>query len=162
MEGHMSVKNLAETYSFYKRVFGMEQVHHHGYDILVLNGEHFFSIFEMSAEDAKEYDVQRINLARKLFRLQASFGCETEDEVKRMYQAILDEGGKGDPPAPRPWAACAIDVVDKYGVQWFISTPQKRPPEGCLACVPINEKPGCDFCIRWVEEDFICPKISQV
>ena len=159
MEGHMSVKNLEEAFSFYKRVFGMKQVPHHGYDILTLKGEHFHSIFEMTAEEAKEYDSRRINFARTFFRLTAGFGVDTADEVKRMYQIILDEGGYGDPPAPRPWAECAVDVVDKYGVGWFISTPQARPPEGCLACVPITEKPECDFCIRWSEVDFACPKI---
>ena len=158
LEGHLSVKNLEEAFSFYKRVFGMNQVPHHGYDILTLNGKHFYSIFEMSAEEAKAYEMSSKTKFCHM-RLKACLEVETEREVQNIAQAVMDEGGKGEPAGPRPWSPYAADVVDKYGVEWFISMPMHEPPEGCLACVPIDEEPGCDLCIRWSEVDFVCPKI---
>ena len=157
LEGTLFVVNMEETFNFYKSALGMELVLHHGYDILSLNGEHFFNIFEAPTE---EHDMLAQTTFKSRHRLYANVELTTEGEVRHSVDVLTADGGKIlDPPRPLPWSPCAADVVDKYGVKWFISLPMLAPPEGCLACVPIDETPGCDLCIRWVEEGFVCPKI---
>jgi len=157
LEGTLFVVNVEETFEFYKKALGMEPVPHHGYDILSLNGKHFYNIFEAPVEDHKML-VQTTFQSRH--RLQAGVELSDEADVRNAVDILTADGGKIlDPPRPLPWSQCAADVIDKYGVKWFISLPMLAPPEGCLACVPINEKPGCDLCIRWAEEGFNCPKL---
>jgi len=157
LEGHLYVKNIKEAFAFYSNALGMEAVFHHGYDILTLDGKHFFSIFEAPAEEHEPL-VQATHKSRYL--LKACVEVAATDEVKAIANALTVDGGKiTDPARPLPWSSCATDLVDKYGVEWFISVPMLAPPEGCLACVPIDEIPGCDLCIRWEEEGFVCPRI---
>ena len=92
--------------------------------------------------------------------LNAGIEFQTENDVRNVFKLLSDEGTVINPVEPRPWSACAADVIDKYGVGWFISTPMSSPPFGCLACVPEGEAAGCDLCVRWSEVDFICPKIK--
>ena len=160
LEGTLFVASVENAFNFYKNALGMEAVPHHGYNILSLGGKHFYNIFEAPAE---EHDMLTQTTFKSRHRLYANVELATEDEVRHAVDALAEDGGKIlDPPRPLPWSPCAADVIDKYGVKWFISLPMLAPPKGCLACVPINETSGCDLCIRWVEEDFICPKISQV
>ena len=157
LEGTLLVKNIDEAFAFYKDVFGMKEVFHHGYNILELNGKHFYSIFEVPAD---EHDLFIQMMFKASYRiLNAGIELETEAEVMHVFQLLSAEGKVVNTVGPRPWSACAADVIDKYGVGWFISTPMIAPPDGCLACVPVDEKPGCDLCIRWAEVDFVCPKI---
>ena len=157
LEGHLYVKSIKDAFEFYSKALGMIAIPYHGYDILTLNGKHFYSIFETPAE-AQEMPVQPIYKSKH--RLKACIEVATAEEVKATTEALTAGGGKiNDPPRPLPWSSCAADLTDRYGIEWFISTPMITPPEGCLACVPINEIPGCDLCIRWDEEGFVCPKI---
>jgi len=156
-EGTLFVENVEDAFEFYKNALGMEAVSHHGYDILSLNGEHFYNIFEAPAE---EHDILAQTTFKSRHRLFTGIELTTKAEVHHAVNVLTAGGGKIiDPPKPLPWSPCAADVLDKYGVKWFISLPQLAPPKGCLACVPINETPGCNLCIRWAEDGFVCPKI---
>ena len=157
LEGHLYVRDVKEAFAFYGNALGMVAVPHHGYDILTLNGQHFYSIFEAPPE---EHEMLLQATHKSSQRLKACVEVAAAEAVKAAAEALATDGGRiNDPPRPLPWSACAADLVDKYGIEWFISTPCYAPPEGCLACVPINETPGCDLCIRWEAEGFICPKI---
>jgi len=157
LEGTLFVESVEEAFEFYKNALGMEAVPHHGYDILSLNGVHFYNIFEAPVA---EHSMLAQTTFESRHRLYANVELTTEDEIRHAAYVLTSGGGKiTDPPRPLPWSPCAADVVDKYGVKWFISLPMLASPQGCLACVPINETPGCDLCIRWAEEGFVCPKI---
>jgi len=157
LEGTLLVKNLDEAFAFYKRVFGMKQIPYHGYDILELNGKYFYSIFEVSAQEHDQF-IKMMNMASYRV-LSAGIEFETETEVRNTFEILTKDGRVVNPVEPRPWSPCAADVIDKYGVGWFITMPMHNPPAGCLACVPVGEEPGCDLCIRWSEADYKCPKI---
>ena len=158
LEGTLLVRDLDEAFDFYKNVFGMKEVFHHGYNILELNGEHFYSIFEVSAE---EHDLFiKMMFAASYRILNAGIELQTEAEVRSIYELLTEDGQVVNTVGPRPWTPCAADVIDKYGVGWFVSMPMSSPPTGCLACVPVGEEPGCDLCIRWSEIDHKCPKIN--
>ena len=157
LEGTLFVTCVEEAFVFYQNALGMVSIPHHGYDILSLNGQHFYNIFETPAT---EHDMLAETTFRSRHRLYANVELATEDELRHAVDALSTDGGKVlDVPRPLPWSPCAADVIDKYGVKWFLSLPMLAPPKGCLACVPIDETPSCDLCIRWTEEGFRCPKI---
>lgn len=44
----------------------------------------------------------------------------TEKAVRNAYE-VLCEGGKVLHLGPRPWSAFCTDIVDKFGVFWWIA-----------------------------------------
>ncbi|MCL2361349.1 MAG: VOC family protein [Defluviitaleaceae bacterium] len=157
LEGNILVKDISEAFDFYKKVFGMKEVPYHGYNILELNGKHFYSIFQVSADEHDRFIQTMFSTSYRV--LNAGIELETAEDVRRVYKLLTEEGRSISPPGPLPWSPCAADAIDKYGVGWFISMSMISPPEGCLACVPIGEKPECKLCIRWSEPGYACPKI---
>jgi uncharacterized glyoxalase superfamily protein PhnB len=57
-----------------------------------------------------------------------SYGIDLNSEEKtRKVYALLAEGGHVlRPLGPLPWNPCCADVVDKYGVYWYIYTVEAR------------------------------------
>jgi len=156
--GAILVDNISEAKKFYKETFGLTDVSYHGMDMLELNGKLFFYMWEVSKKQAEEYRNFMFTQSDKLI-IYATIEFETAEEVRNVYTIVAKEGKVKRPISVQPWSAGSADVMDKYGVNWYISAPMVPPPDGCLACVPAGEKPGCDLCIRWSEVDYICPKI---
>jgi len=50
-----------------------------------------------------------------------------EAETRKAYDMLASEGHVLRPLGPLPWNACCADVVDKYGVYWYIYTLEPRP-----------------------------------
>ncbi|MGN0778240.1 MAG: VOC family protein [Aristaeellaceae bacterium] len=43
---------------------------------------------------------------------------------------LLSEGGRVDmAPCVLPWSPWAAQVTDRFGVRWYLTVPQHRPPE---------------------------------
>ena len=159
LDSFLLVANLDETFNFYKRIFGMEETEYHGCRQLIINGKRFFWPREVSAKEQDEF----IKFMR-IFKILAIGieNYETVDDLQKIVDLLAEEGEVLESPHPLPWTPCAAEVIDKYGVKWYLAVGTSSPiPKGCLACVPVGETPKCDFhCIRWLEVDFSCPKIK--
>jgi uncharacterized glyoxalase superfamily protein PhnB len=46
---------------------------------------------------------------------------ESEAEVKKAYEVLAKEGKVLLELGSLPWSSCCAEVVDKYGVYWYIS-----------------------------------------
>ncbi|WP_312431064.1 hypothetical protein [Lacrimispora sp.] len=46
---------------------------------------------------------------------------ESEEEVKRAYEMLAKDGTVLLELGSLPWSSCCADVVDKYGVYWYIA-----------------------------------------
>lgn len=44
-----------------------------------------------------------------------------EDVLKRAYEMFAKDGTVLLPLSSLPWSSCCADVVDKYGVYWYIT-----------------------------------------
>jgi len=118
LEGTLFVANVEAAFQFYKNALGMEAVSYHGYDILCLNEEYFYNIFEAPAE---EHNMLVQTTFKSRHRLYANVELTTEAEVRHAVNLLTADGGKIlDQPRPLPWSPCAADVIDKYGIKWFI------------------------------------------
>ena len=67
---------------------------------------------------------------------QLGVSFDSEAAVEKAY-ALLSEGGTIKTPlGPLPWSPCAADVIDRFGVWWYITAPQHYPPDDYDPNVP--------------------------
>lgn len=120
------IQGTVEAVAFYREAFGLTLGYHvknadgtYLHAALLRDGEELFAVSE-SKNDA----MVRAMLASTLqqSRPTMSYGIlfDSEDEVRKAYFLLKEGGTVLVPLGPLPWSACAADVVDKYGVYWYI------------------------------------------
>ncbi len=121
------IKNTIEAIEFYIEAFGLTLGYNEKFPdgtfmhaVLHKNGEEIFAVSESQNDN-----FVNVMLASSLngSRPTMSYGInfESEDQVKKAYY-VLSEGGKVLLPLGSvPWSSCCAEVVDRYGVYWYIS-----------------------------------------
>ncbi|GIO43857.1 VOC family protein [Paenibacillus apis] len=121
------IKNTVEAVAFYTEAFGLTLGYHEKFPdgtfmhaALLRDGQEIFAVSE-SHNDAF-VDVMLAS-SLKASRPTMSYGInfDSEDEVKRVYEMLKKDGTVLLPLGPLPWSSCCADVVDKYGVYWYIA-----------------------------------------
>jgi len=60
-------------------------------------------------------------VAGKNMQFSVNFGSENEAALRRAY-AVLSEGGEIlYPIGPSDWSTCMADVIDKFGIRWYLA-----------------------------------------
>jgi len=121
------IKNTIEAVNFYKEAFGMTLGYNEKFPdgtfmhaVLLRDGNEVFAVSESQNE---AFVNVMLTSSLKEARPTMSYGItfDNEDEVKKAY-SMLAEGGKVlFPLGSLPWSSCCADVVDKYGVYWYIT-----------------------------------------
>ena len=84
---------------------------------LNVKGEPFCSVVE-AKEPAAGYNP-----------VELGYTFDTREALERAF-ALLAEGGRVDLPlCELPWSPWAAQVTDRFGVRWFLTLMQHRPPE---------------------------------
>lgn len=119
------VKNSAEAVPFYMDVFGLEL----GYHVQNEDGSFFHS--ELNREGRPALSVVEAS-DEDLFGTCVSLGVDMPDEasVRLAFDKLRAGGRVLMEVGELPWSPCAAEVVDKFGVRWYITVQQHRPPEG--------------------------------
>lgn len=120
------IHNTREAADFYQRAFGLTL----GYTApnpdgsylhasLCRDGREVFAISE-SANPALLELLRRadIHTNRPIANLGLDF--PTEAEVRHAFALLVEEGTVTLPLQSLPWCSLAAEVVDKYGVYWYI------------------------------------------
>lgn len=118
------VKNSAEAVEFYKKVFGLEL----GYHVKNPDGSYFHSELNKDGEAVLSV-VEAKNETRRESIVHLGMEMEDEAAVKKAYELLCEGGTIEMPIGPLPWSPCSAEVTDRFGVLWYISAPQHRPPE---------------------------------
>lgn len=123
------VKNSAEAVEFYIEAFRMTL----GYNVKnsdgsflhaeLLKGEQ--SIFAVSENNDEE--IVRSMLASKQPTMSYGINLDNDDELHHAYKILVDGGHILRELGSLPWSPCSADIVDKYGVCWYIYVSQHRP-----------------------------------
>jgi len=121
------IKNTAEAVAFYQNAFGLTL----GYHVqnpdrsmmhaeLCRDGREIFAVSE-SSNDALVKLMLASNLkdARPTMSLGITF--DSVEEVKTAYQILSLSGTVLFPLGSLPWSSCCAEVVDKYGVCWYLT-----------------------------------------
>ncbi|MGX6977692.1 VOC family protein [Vagococcus elongatus] len=126
----ISVKNSSEAVDLYKEAFGLEL----GYYVKNPDGSYFHS--ELSKDGKGFAVVEAQNEVAMEQAIQIGVTLASEEEVHKVYR-ILSEGGIiKESIGPLPWSPCAATIIDKFGVWWFITAPQHRPPDDYDPSIP--------------------------
>ena len=123
------VKNSVEAVEFYIDAFGMTL----GYNVKnsdgsflhaeLLKGEE--SIFAVS--DNNEAEIVRSMLAAKRPTMSYGINLDNDDELHHAYKILVEGGHILRELGSLPWSPSSADIVDKYGVCWYIYVSQHRP-----------------------------------
>lgn len=121
------IKNTVEAVEWYKEAFGMTLGYNEKFPDgtfmhaeLLRDGHQVFAVSE-SQNDAFVHAMLASSIEGSRPTMSYSMNLDTEDEVRKAY-AILAEGGKVlFPLGSLPWSSCCAEVIDKYGVYWYIT-----------------------------------------
>jgi len=123
------VKNSVEAVEFYLEAFGMTL----GYNAKNSDGSFLHaellkggvSIFAVS-ENSDEAIAQAM-LASKRPTMSYGINLDNEAELQHAYRILVEGGHILRELGQLPWSPCSADVIDKYGVCWYIYVSQHRP-----------------------------------
>lgn len=123
------VKNSVEAVDFYIEAFRMAL----GYNVKnndgsflhaeLLKGER--SIFAVSENN--EDEVVQSMLVSKRPTMSYGVNLEDDDELNHAYKILATGGHILRELGSLPWSPRSADIVDKYGVCWYIYVLQHRP-----------------------------------
>ena len=122
-------KGSVEAVEFYQRAFeaslGYNVKHPDGTYLhaeLIMNGRSFLAVGE--AGD---------NFVRDVFPKYPamSFGMvlDNEEAVRKAYDVLSENAAVCTPLRVQPWSDCCADLVDRFGVYWYLTVPQHRPAD---------------------------------
>ena len=120
------IKNTVEAADFYTEAFGLtlggfeknpDGTYMHA---PLLNGDD--EIFCLSESDNKPLLEMTLNSTLENNRPIMSYGIdfETVEELEKAYEMLIKEGTIIFPLGNLPWNTLGADVIDKYGVYWYI------------------------------------------
>jgi len=123
------VKNSVEALAFYLDAFGMELGYNAKNDDgtflhaeLLKGGKSIFAVSENIDEE-----IVRAMLATERPTMSYGINLDSDAELKHAYQTLANGGHVLRELSSLPWSPSSADVVDKYGVCWYIYVLQDRP-----------------------------------
>lgn len=118
------VKGSVEAAELYCEAFGLEL----GYHVLNKDGSYFHS--ELTKDGNGALSVVEAEAPAPLGNpVELGYSFDSREGLEKAF-TLLKEGGKVKmEPGELPWSPLAATVTDRFGVNWFLSLPQHRPPE---------------------------------
>ena len=123
------VNNSVDAVAFYCDAFNMQI----GYNAKNNDGTYLHaeiekdghSIFAISESNEKVLQKAMLETEQPITSL--GVNLDTDEELMHAFE-ILSEGGHVLRPLGKlPWSPCSADLVDKYGVCWYIYISQLKP-----------------------------------
>ncbi len=112
-----------EAVKLYMDAFGLTL----GYYVLNDDGGYFHSELMRGAEEILSVVEAKRDVQES--PVQLGFTFDTREALERAYNLLKDGGIVNMEIGELPWSPCAAEVTDRFGVNWFLSLPQHRPPE---------------------------------
>lgn len=120
------IDNTLEAVNFYQEAFGLSLGCNEKFpDGTYMHAElqkNGMNVFAVSESKNKALVFALHEFAKREVSPTTSVGLkfDTEDEIKLAYHMLTTEGTVCRPLGPLPWSVCSADVLDKYGVYWYI------------------------------------------
>ncbi|OPX44156.1 hypothetical protein CLHUN_19550 [Ruminiclostridium hungatei] len=119
------IKGSEEAVPFYQSAFGTEL----GYNVrnsdgtfmhveLYLDGELLMAVSEAGSQVGSELMKGHSSADYPTMNFGVSLG--NEEAVKRAYNILAEGGNVLLPLGPLPWNTCCANVIDKFGVFWYL------------------------------------------
>ena len=122
------LRNSISAVDFYMKAFNMTL----GYNAknkdgsylhaeLLKNGNSIFAVSE-SSDDT----IVKTMLSTQYPTMSYGINFDSDEELNHAYSMLIDGGRILRPLGPLPWSPCSADVVDRFGVYWYIYVSQHR------------------------------------
>jgi len=123
------LRNSVSAVNFYMNAFNMTL----GYNAknkdgsylhaeLLKNGNSIFAVSE-SSDDS----IVKTMLSTQYPTMSYGINFDSDEELNHAYSMLIDGGRILRPLGPLPWSPSSADVVDRFGVYWYIYVSQHRP-----------------------------------
>lgn len=125
------VKNSVEAVLFYCDSFNMTL----GYNVKHDNGSYLHAELEkngsggFAVSESTDEDIKKAMLDANQPTMSLGINFDNDEELKGAYEKIIVGGNILRPLGALPWSPFSADVVDKYGVCWYIYVSQHKPDE---------------------------------
>lgn len=116
------VKHSVEAVALYLEAFGLQL----GYHVLNPNGSYYHSELYKGEQELLSV-VEATSDQPESQTVQLCVVFDTEEEVRKAYTLLCQNGRIETPIGPLPWSPCAASLVDRFGVYWYLSAPQHYP-----------------------------------
>lgn len=126
MESTLYVKNSAQAVSFYKKLFGLTLGYHevnadgsYLHASLMKGNQEVFAVSEGTGGPILN-EMRQATLEASRPTMCFGYKFETEQEVKDAFDLLREKGTVLLDIGPLPWCKIAAEVVDSFGVYWYI------------------------------------------
>ena len=123
------VTNSIEAISFYCNAFNMKigynAKHEDGTYLHAELEKNNHSIFAVS--ESNDTEIAKYLLHAKQPITSLVINLDNNDELNHAYEILSKNGHVLRSLGSLPWSPCSADIVDKYGVCWYIYVSQHKP-----------------------------------
>ena len=128
------VEGSDEAVRFYCRAFGMAV----GYNVRRPDGAFLHaelckegrSVFAVS--ESAEAGIREAMLAAGRPTMSYGVDLESEEALRRAFSVLSEGGHVLRPLGALPWCPCSADLVDRFGVCWYIFVTQAAPSDAAM------------------------------
>lgn len=123
------IKNSIEAVAFYCDAFNMTLGYNAKYD----NGTYLHAELEkdgrsiFAVSDSDEESIRKAMLSTIQPTISMGVNLNTNEELEHAFEVLAGGGHVLRPLGELPWSPYSADVVDKYGVCWYIYVSQHKP-----------------------------------
>ncbi|WP_327196402.1 VOC family protein [Paenibacillus sp. FSL R7-269] len=121
------MKDTIEAVAFYSEAFGLTLGYHEKFPdgtfmhaSSLRDGQEIFAVSESHNETLVNL-MRSSSLEGSRPTMNYGISFEREEEVKKAYEMLAKGGTALFPLGALPWSSCCAEVVDKYGVYWYIT-----------------------------------------
>ncbi len=118
------LKDSLEAVELYREAFGLEL----GYHVMNTDGKGYFHS-ELMKNGEPQFCVVEAPEHPAGNPVQLGVSFDSREELEKALSVLKVGGTFKMEPRELPWSPYAAEVVDRFGVDWFLSLPQRRPPE---------------------------------
>lgn len=118
------LKNSLEAVELYKKAFGFEL----GYHVMNTDGKGYFHS-ELVKDGKPQVCVVEAPDPPAGNPVQLGVDFQSREELERALSLLKTGGTVKMEPCELPWCPWSAEVVDRFGVDWYLCLPQHRPPE---------------------------------
>lgn len=120
------IQKSDEAALFYQKAFGATL----GYHVKNPDGTFFHAELYLDGQPMLALSESRSDIGAKNSKgytptdypiMNFGINLDSEEAVKRAYAVLIEDGDILLPLGSLPWSACCANVIDKYGVFWYIS-----------------------------------------
>ncbi len=118
------IQNSLDAVELYKKAFGLEL----GYHVMNPDGKGYFHS-ELNKNGEPQFCVAEAPEHPAGNPVQLGVDFQSREQLEEAFSLLKTGGTVKMEPRELPWSPWSAEVVDRFGVDWYLCLPQHLPPE---------------------------------